>query len=125
MSKDRSGPQYARIPIADQIETARSRLHETHKACERDVRFGRLTRAEADRHIATARAIRDTLVTVAEHREEFASLIRAKAQRARDNEEIDALRERPAVAAVLAAFPDAEIGLPGASIERDTEDAAA
>ncbi|MGE0022479.1 MAG: hypothetical protein AB7S70_02480 [Hyphomicrobium sp.] len=126
-------PKRAHVPILEQIEDAKATLAHRYRSCSTRVRTGQMSQADADREIARARAIRNTLIVVAQHAPAFRAVLEAKRQRRIENDEIDAIRQHPAVQHVLAAFPDADVGLPlpaatepaRADPETATEDAAA
>lgn len=108
-SENKDDPKFAHIPIAEQIAAAKAHLHATYEtACARADR-GEITAADRDLAIATQRAIKNTLLAVEAHADEFRALIRAKRQRQIENDEIAELRDHPAVTAVLDALPGAEI----------------
>jgi len=107
-------PKRAHVPILEQIDAAKAYLQDRYRVCLARVRAGDMTQQAADREIATARAIKNTLVAVAENREELAALIRAKRRRQIENEEIDQLRRNPIVRTVCDAL-DADVLPPGGS----------
>ena len=104
-----SDPKRARVPLDAQIEEAKKLLRARYQtACARASR-GEISQAAADREIATVRAIKNTLVWVAENADVFRAVYAAKRQREIENDEIEELRSHPAVAPVLEALPGAEI----------------
>ena len=119
-------PKRARVPLEAQIEEAKKLLRARYQtACARASR-GEISQAAADREIATVRAIKNTLVWVAENADVFRAVYAAKRQREIENDEIEELRSHPAVAPVLEAIPGAEISRVTelTSPEPQTEDAA-
>lgn len=99
----------ARIPLALQAEAAARELTWRYRVYAGRVKAGKMTEAERDREIALMRAIRDTLRLFAEHEDAIRAVVRAGIERKRLIAEAEGLAEVPAVAAVLDAFPGAEI----------------
>lgn len=97
------------VPLAEQAEAANRTLAMVHRSCEGRVKRGDLSRADADREISVARAIRDTLRLFADHEDAVRHALRNELSRARFAAEAEALREDDAVAAVLDALPGATI----------------
>lgn len=96
-------PTRARFSLADQIEEAERELRYRYGVYAKRVQDGRMTQAQADRQIALMRNIRDTLETLSRH---YISVLRL----AREMAERQQIELHPGVAAVLGAFPGAEIG---------------
>jgi len=99
----------ARVPLAAQAEEAGRELTLRYRVYSARVKAGRMTEAEKEAGIHLMRAIRDTLRLFAGHEDAIRAVIRAGIERKRLLAEAEALREDPAVAAVLDAFPGAEI----------------
>jgi hypothetical protein len=99
----------AKVSLREQADEAAREVAMRHRVYPGLVKRGRMTEAEAAIGIARMRAIRDTLRLFAEHegavRDALARAIAGRRQQA----EIDALGDEPAVAAVLDAFPGASI----------------
>lgn len=98
-------PKRARFPLADQAEEAARELKYRYGVYAKRVAEGRMTQAQADRQIALMRAIRDTLLLFGR----FEDCVRATVKECL---EIEELKQNPAVQAVLAGFPDADVGAP-------------
>lgn len=109
-----SDPKRAKFSLSQQADEAHEILTQRYRSCSARVRDGHMSQADADHSIALARAMRDTLRLFTAFEDEVRAVIRMRLDRARENEELDALRQHPGVAAVLAEFPDADIGLPAA-----------
>lgn len=69
-----------------------------------------MTQAQADRQIALMRNIRDTLETLSRHYISVRAAIEEDLRLAREMAERQQIELHPGVAAVLGAFPGAEIG---------------
>lgn len=103
-------PTRARYSLADQIEEAKRELHYRHRSYPFRVKDGKMTQEQADRQIALARNIRDTLQTLFRHYISVRAAIEADLREVREMAERQQLEQHPAVGAVLGAFPGAEIG---------------
>ena len=99
-----------RISLREQAEAAQRELAMRHRVYPGLVKRDRMTGAEAAREIDLMRAIRDTLRLFAAHEDRVRAALfdgLAAERRRRTADELAATE--PAVAAVLAHFPDAEI----------------
>jgi hypothetical protein len=103
-------PTRARYSLADQIEEAKRELHYRHRSYPFRIKDGRMTQAQADRQIALMRNIRDTLETLSRHYISVRAAIEEDLRLAREMAERQQIELHPGVAAVLGAFPGAEIG---------------
>ena len=100
----------ARFSLADQIEEAKRELHHRHRTYGYRIKDGRMTQEQADRQIALMRNIRDTLETLSRHYISVRAAIEEDLRLAREMAERQQIELHPGVAAVLGAFPGAEIG---------------
>ena len=98
-----------KVSLREQADEAQRELAMRHRVYPGLVKRGKMTETEQAVAIARMRAIRDTLRLFAEHEDAIRSALATAIQRRKDAAEIDALREHPAVKAVLGAFPDADI----------------
>ncbi len=103
-------PTRARFSLADQIEEAKRELRYRYGVYAKRVQDGRMTQAQADRQIALMRNIRDTLETLSRHYISVRAAIETALENAREMAERQQIELHPGVAAVLGAFPGAEIG---------------
>lgn len=109
---DAPDPKRQKFPLREQAEEAHRILGQRYKTCLARVKSGEMSQAEADRQIALVRAIRDTLHAFATYEDETRTLLESLIRIARSKAEVEELRKHPAVGAVLAAFPDAEVQPP-------------
>ena len=109
-------PKRAKFSLDEQAEEANRILTQRYKTCEARAKSGDMTREAADRDIAIARAIRDTLRLFAEYPDDVRAALMHARKRRKDLAEIERLRaelaQNPAVQAVREHFPEAEILLP-------------
>jgi hypothetical protein len=103
-------PTRARFALADQIEEAKRELRYRYGVYAKRVQDGRMTQEQADRQIALMRNIRDTLETLSRHYISVRAAIEEDLRLAREMAERQQIELHPGVAAVLGAFPGAEIG---------------
>jgi hypothetical protein len=103
-------PTRARYSLADQIEEAKRELRYRYGVYAKRVADGRMTQEQADRQIALARNIRDTLQTLFRHYISVRAAIEADLREVREMAVRQQIEQHPAVGAVLGAFPGAEIG---------------
>lgn len=94
--------QVARISLREQAEDAHRELTRRHRSYAGQVKHGRMTEAEAVAGIAVARAIRNTLRLLADHETAVRETLRRELAAAK-------LADHPALNALQAEFPDAEI----------------
>lgn len=105
-------PKRARIPLAEQEKEAHRELGDRYKRYSARVKAGKMTQEAADLGIARMRAIRDTLRLFARFEDEVRATV-AHCLKAEDvAAEVEILKQNPAVQAVLAAFPGADVRPP-------------
>jgi hypothetical protein len=110
-------PKRAKFPLAEQAEEANRELGLRYRVYSARVAANKMTQAEADRGIALMRAIRDTLRLFARFEDRVRGAVADGIEQERIDAEVEELKQNPAVQAVLAAFPGAEVSLP----EQDDE----
>lgn len=98
-----------KVSLREQADEAQRELGMRHRVYPGLVSRGKMTEAESAAAIDRMRAIRDTLRLFAEHEDELRRVLARAIERRAVEAEADALRADPAVGAVLAAFPDAEV----------------
>lgn len=109
MSDDAQDPKRQKVPLADLIAIAERELSMRYCVYPGRVQAGKMTQAAADFEIAGMRAIRDILRLFAEHEAAVRATLVHEIHCRRMAAEAAALRNHPAVNAVMDAFPDAEI----------------
>lgn len=111
--------QRQKVPIGQLVALAEQDLHQAHRTCEARVKAGDMRRADADFKISMRAAIRTSLRLFARFEDAVRGTIEHELYCARLAAEADALRDHPAVDALLDAVPGAEI----ADIRKLPEDA--
>lgn len=100
-----------KVSLREQADEAARELAMRHRVYPSLVTRGKMTETEQAVAIARMRAIRDTLRLFAEHEDAIRSALANALKHKRDAAEIAALREHPAVQAVLDVFPDATMSV--------------
>lgn len=102
-------PSVGKVSLREQADEAQRELGMRHHVYPGLVKRGKMSEAEMAVAIARMRAIRDTLRLFAEHEDAIRDTLATAIRRRREAEEIESLREHPAVQSVLDVFPDAEM----------------
>lgn len=97
------------IPLDEQIREVEREIRQRARLYPKWVEDGRYKQDTADAKLATMRAVHDTLMWLEQNRDWIRSEAERRLLAERLRAEADSLRDEPAVATLLDAFPGAEI----------------
>lgn len=100
---------HSKVSLREQAEEAQRELAMRQRVYTGLVKRGKMSPAEQAVAINRMRCIRDTLLLFAEHEEAIRDALAGALRKRRQAEEVETLRDHPAVQAVLDVFPEAEI----------------
>lgn len=99
----------ARVPLDEQIKEVEREIRHRARLYPKWIESGRYKQDTADTKLAAVRAAHDTLMWLEANLDWIKPEAARRQREKRLRNEADALRDHPAVDAVLGAFPDAQI----------------